>query len=97
MGTFGRRVSVGLAVAALGAAGSAMFGGVSFAGDHGGDHNNEGGKGGNGGETKVFCAIPIGVSGAILGQSDDVSQCNAYGGNGGNGGNGGDGGDGADY
>jgi hypothetical protein len=92
MGTFGRRVSVGLAIAALSAAGSAMFGGVAFAGgDHDGDHNNEGGKGGNGGETKVFCAIPIGISGAILGQSDDVSQCNAYGGDGG------DGGDGADY
>jgi hypothetical protein len=95
MGTFGRRVSVGLAIAALSAAGSAMFGGVALAGedhgDHHGDHNNEGGKGGGGGDTKVFCAIPIGVSGAILGQSDDVSQCNAYGGNGG------DGGDGADY
>jgi hypothetical protein len=74
-----------------------MFGGVALAGGdhdgdhHHGDHNNEGGKGGGGGDTKVFCAIPIGVSGAILGQSDDVSQCNAYAGDGG------DGGDGADY
>jgi hypothetical protein len=71
----------------MAAGGAALFSGVAFAG---GDHNNEGGRGGGGGDTRVNCAIPIGVSGALVGQSDDVNQCNATAGHGGNGGTGAD-------
>ncbi|GAA5150792.1 hypothetical protein GCM10023321_16720 [Pseudonocardia eucalypti] len=86
-----RRKSVlASAVVTLTAAGAAMFSGLALAGGHhhGGTHDNDGGNGGDGGETKVNCVLPIGASAGILGQGDDVSQCNAVGGNGGEGGDG---------
>jgi hypothetical protein len=72
----------------MAAGGAALFSGVAFAG--GDDHNNSGGRGGGGGDTRVNCGIPIGISGAVIGQSDDVDQCNATAGHGGNGGTGAD-------
>jgi pyruvate/2-oxoglutarate dehydrogenase complex dihydrolipoamide acyltransferase (E2) component len=49
--------------------------------------NNFGGAGGSGGNSSSRCAVPVGVSGAlILAQSNDVQQCVANGGLGGLGG-----------
>jgi hypothetical protein len=80
------KITVAGAAAALALGMSAMFGGVAFAG---GEHetNNVGGAGGSGGNSSTRCAVPVGISGAlILAQSNDVQQCNANGGNGGGGG-----------
>jgi hypothetical protein len=76
------RTFAAAAAVSMAAGGAALFSGVAFAG---GD-TNSGGRGGGGGDTKVNCGIPIGLSGAVLGQSDDVDQCNATAGHGGNGG-----------
>jgi hypothetical protein len=80
MGKLAQRAAVAAAAGALATAG---FGGVAFAG---GEHNNIGGQGGSGGNSDTRCAVPIGLSGAVIGQSGDVSQCNANAGHGGNGG-----------
>jgi hypothetical protein len=46
-----------------------------------------GGAGGSGGNSSARCAVPVGISGAlILAQSNDVQQCNANAGSGGKGG-----------
>jgi len=87
---YARKAVVAFAIVALGAAGPALIGGTAFAGGHG-HHDSTGGDGGGGGDANANCLIPIGVSVGVLGQGDDVSQCNAVGGDGG------DGGDGADY
>lgn len=81
---FIRRAAV---AAALAASASALFGGTAFAGGHG-QHNDIGGSGGDGGKANANCAVPIGVSAGVVGQGDDVSQCNATGGDGGHGGTG---------
>jgi hypothetical protein len=78
-----RKITVAAAAAALALGVSTMFGGVAFAWDT----NNHGGPGGNGGNSSTKCAVPVGVSAAlILAQSNDVQQCNANAGNGGRGG-----------
>jgi hypothetical protein len=69
----------------MGGAASALFAGAAFAG---GQHDSSGGPGGNGGETKVNCVLPLGLSLGLVGQGDGVSQCNATGGAGGGGGTG---------
>ena len=81
------RTAAATAVLALGAAGSALFGGVALAGSHG-THDNTGGNGGGGGDTNVNCVLPIGLSLGLIGQGGDNSQCNATGGSGGGGGTG---------
>jgi hypothetical protein len=80
--SFVRTVAAAAAVS-MAAGGAALFSGVAFAWD---GNNNSGGRGGGGGDTRVNCGIPIGISGAVIGQSDDVDQCNATAGHGGNGG-----------
>jgi hypothetical protein len=79
------KITVAAAAAALALGMSAMFGGVAFAG---GEHGtSQGGAGGAGGSNSVRCAIPFGLTGALLiAQSNDIYQCNINGGNGGNGG-----------
>ena len=96
MRKLGQRSFMAMAAIALG---SAAFAGTALACDddsgssHEGhsDTNGDGGDGGNGGKTNVNCVLPIGLSAGIIGQGDDVSQCNATGGDGG------DAGDGVDY
>jgi hypothetical protein len=79
-----RKITVAAAGAALALGMSTLFGGVAFAWDH---ENNIGGPGGNGGNSSTRCAVPVGISGAlILAQSNDVQQCDANAGSGGNGG-----------
>jgi hypothetical protein len=81
-----RKTSVASAVAAFALTGAALFGGAAMANDAD-DVYNVGGAGGRGGDPKVECFVPIGVSaGAIIGKGGDVSQCNAAGGAGGAGG-----------
>jgi hypothetical protein len=63
------------------------LGGTALAGSHG-TGDNTGGNGGGGGETKVNCVLPIGLSLGLIGQGGDNSQCNATGGAGGGGGTG---------
>jgi hypothetical protein len=80
------KITVAAAAAALALGMSALFGGVAFAG---GEHetNNVGGAGGSGGNSSARCAVPVGISGAlILAQANDVQQCNANAGSGGKGG-----------
>jgi hypothetical protein len=82
MSTFSRKAAI--ASVAFATVGSTLFGGAALAAD---DVTNAGGPGGRGGDPKVECFVPIGVSlGAIVGQGGDVSQCNAAGGAGGAGG-----------
>jgi len=84
---FSSRTAFAAAVLALGASGSALFGGTALAGGHG-THDNTGGSGGYGGDANANCAIPIGISLGLLGQGGPVSQCEATGGAGGGGGTG---------
>jgi hypothetical protein len=79
------KITVAAAAAALALGMSAMFGGVAFAG---GEHGtSQGGAGGAGGSNSTRCGVVTGISGALLlAQSNDVYQCNIFGGNGGNGG-----------
>jgi hypothetical protein len=82
MGKLAQRAAVAAAAVALTTVG---FGGVAFAGEA---QNNTGGAGGKGGQAATRCAVPVGLSGAVLlAQSNDVSQSNANGGSGGGGGN----------
>jgi hypothetical protein len=76
-----------VAAVVLASGASALFGGAAFAGGHG-HHDNEGGDGDDGGKANANCVAPIGVSAGVVGQGDDVSQCNATGGDGGHGGTG---------
>jgi len=78
-----KKIGVAAAAAALALGMSAMFGGVAFAWDT----NNQGGAGGGGGNASTRCAVPVGISGAlILAQSNDVQQCDGNAGSGGAGG-----------
>lgn len=87
-GKISRKATLATVAVVLGTTGSALFTGAAFAGGGDGEHNTSGGPGGNGGETKVNCVLPLGLSLGILGQGDGVSQCNATGGGGGTGGTG---------
>jgi hypothetical protein len=79
--TLARRVPMALGVCVLSVGGSVLLGGTAFAAT-----NNIGGAGGAGGTASAKCGVPVGLSGAVLGQSGNVSQCNATGGAGGAGG-----------
>lgn len=77
-----RKAGVAAATVVLGAACAAMFGGTAFAGGHG-DHT---GQGGDGGGSRAACLVPVGVSAGIVGQGQNVDNCNSRGGDGGAGG-----------
>lgn len=85
---FGKRAAVAFITGALAVGMAALFSGTALAGGHHGFDDNDGGNGGGGGDAIANCVVPIGASVGVIGQGDDVTQCNAVGGSGGEGGDG---------
>jgi hypothetical protein len=72
-----------VAVAVLAGGASVFLGGTALA-EHG-YHGDSAGAGGHNGGANANCLVPVGVSAGVVGQGDDVRQCNAAGGGAGNG------------